>query len=148
VASVFTPGKLCRLEVPLSRFIYVATVADCEDENTQAVVLNFIDGAVVACSYPPFAGAPDELNRFGRSWIRCQEFYRGVNPPSNLGVTRAKLPLRGWRDVNQVGHTRPRSALTWSHGIGSTFVRRISSRESSAARISVMSSASSIRRSR
>lgn len=60
----------CLLLIPLSRFVYVAAVADSEDEDDQVVVVDFIDEAIVACSYPPFAVAPDELDRFGRSWIR------------------------------------------------------------------------------
>ncbi len=66
------------------------------------IIVSVADDPVVFRSHPPFAGASDELNRFWRSWIGCEEVDRGLGP----------------------------------------------ARDSSAARISVMSSANSIRRSR
>ncbi len=61
-------------------------MADSEDEDYQVVVMDFIDDAVVACSYSPFAGSSDELNRFGWSWISRKKFDCGLHSASNLWV--------------------------------------------------------------
>ena len=55
--------------VVLPGFVDVATMADPENEDYQVVVVNFVDDAVIASSYAPFARSADKLNRFGRSWI-------------------------------------------------------------------------------
>ena len=134
--------------VPLSRFVYFSTMPDSENQDEQSVVVDFVDDPVVACSHAPFTGASDELNRFGRARISCQEFDCGVYSAPDLWVEFAKLSFGGRSDRHRISHTRPRSALTCSHGVGSACVRRISSRDSSAARISAMSSANSISRSK
>jgi hypothetical protein len=41
--------------IRLSGFVYVATMADSENEDDQAVVVDFVDDAVVACSHAPLA---------------------------------------------------------------------------------------------
>jgi hypothetical protein len=74
------------LNVRLSGFVYLATMSDSENENDQLVVVDFIDDAVVACSYSPFACPSDQLNRFGRSWVSRQELDCGLHPASNLRV--------------------------------------------------------------
>ena len=55
--------------VPPSGFVYVATMTGSENEDYPLVTVDFVDDAVVACSYPPLAGSADELDSFGRSWI-------------------------------------------------------------------------------
>ena len=110
--------------------------------------MNLVNDAVVTRSDPPFARATDELDRFGRPWLTGQEVDRCLNSTSGRRIELVQLPFSGWRDLHRVSHTRPRSAFTCPQGVGSIFVRRISSRDSSAARMSAMSSANSMRRSK
>ena len=53
-------------------------MSNSEDEHDQLLVLDFIDDAVVACSYSPFAGSPDKLNRFRWSRMSREEIDRGL----------------------------------------------------------------------
>ena len=94
--------------------------------------MNLVNDAVVTRSDPPFARATDELDRFGRPWLACQEVNRCLNSTSDLRIELAQFPFSGWCDLHRVGQTRPRSAFTCSQGVGSLFVRRISSRDSAA----------------
>jgi hypothetical protein len=84
--------------ISLSGFVYVATMADPENEDYQMVVANFVDDAVVACSHAPFARPADKLNRFGWPWISRQEFDRCLNSASNLWVELVQLPFCRRRD--------------------------------------------------
>lgn len=70
----------------LSRLVYLSTMPGSECEDDQLVIVDFIDDAVVACSYAPFAGPSDKLNRFGWSRVCRQEIDCGLYPASNLRV--------------------------------------------------------------
>lgn len=72
--------------IPLSGFVYVATMADSEYEDYQVVVVDFVDDAVVTCSHAPFAGSSDELDCFRWSWVCRQEFDCGLNSASHFWV--------------------------------------------------------------
>lgn len=123
-------------------------MTDTENEYDQPVIVDLVDYSVVTGSHPPLARSSHELDRFRWAWLLCQKVDSGLQSASDLGIELAQLPQGRRGDLDRVAHTRPRSAFTSSQGVGSLCVRRISARDSSAARMSAMSSASSMRRSR
>ncbi len=140
--------------VRLSGFVDFAMMSESESgsesesepkhEHLHVVIL--ANDAVVTGAGPPFTGAADALNRFRWSWILGQKVTAGMRRWT--GTKCAQLPLYGRCIPYGVRHARPRSACIWSPGVGSFSVWRISSRDSSAARMSAVSSASSMSRSR
>lgn len=103
----------------LTRFVYVATVSYSENKDHKPVFVNFVDDAVIACANSPLPGPANELSCFGRTRAGRQQIDGRLNAATTVRIERAQLAFSGWRNTYGVSHTRPRSALTSSQGIGS-----------------------------
>ena len=125
----------------------VPAMANTDDEYELLLVVDFVDDPIVARAYSPLSGATNQPSCGWRPGIGSEHLDRRLNPSAGWWIELAQPPNGGGCKGDSVNHVRPRSALTCSQGIGASPVAFISARASSAARISAMSSASSMRRS-
>lgn len=99
-------------ESGLPAVVDLAPVSDCYDENEQHVVVDLVDDPVVAGAYSPVAVSADEFPGSARLGLGCQQFDRGLNAPLHGMLQLAQLSDGRNRNLDLVGHVRPRSALT------------------------------------
>src|SRR5665647_552565 len=134
---------VAELRAWLASLVDLAAVADAEDQDEESVVFDLVDDAVVAGPDSPLAGAANEPGCGWWSGFCSEQLKCCLDAAAYLWVELAELACGGRRQGDAVGHVRPRSALTCSHGIGVSPVACISARAAAAARMSAMSSASS-----
>ena len=137
----------CNLSSARASVVNLPAMARSKNENGELTIMDLVHDPIITCPHPPLALAANKLNCGRRPWIDSQQLQSRLDAPARRRVQLAELLLRRRRKHDRVGHTRPRSTFTSSHGIGVTPVSRISSRASRAARMSLMSSASPTRRS-
>lgn len=114
----------------------LAPMPDGEPKDQQGVVLDLVDHAVVAGAHPPLSRSAHQPSRGRRARVVGQQLDRRLDAPPGRRVEPAELTRRCGRERDQVGHVRPRSALTCSQGIGSSPVSCLSLRAAAAARMS------------
>jgi hypothetical protein len=104
----------------------LAVAGHPQHENEESTVVDLMDDPVVACAHPPPSCSTDEA--LGGRWSRmlCEQPEHCLDTTPDRRVERAELSGGCRRQLNDVGHDRPSSALTTSQGIGSRPVDAIS----------------------
>lgn len=69
-----------------STLVHLATVPHSKNEHQKFAIANFVNDAIVAGTYSPFARASNELLRGRWAWIRCEEINYRLNPPTRCRV--------------------------------------------------------------
>src|SRR5665647_689068 len=126
-ASCFSGGALTGDPLELASYgdrspevVDLAAVADAEDKDQESVVFDLVDDAVVAGADSPLPGAANKASCRWWSGFGSQKLKCSLDTSAHLGVELAELARGGGRQGYAVGHVRPRSALTCSHGIGAS----------------------------
>ena len=97
--------------------INVAAVPDCHNHNQQNVVMNRVKDPVIANSQSE-AVSPTKRTRRRRAWIKRQECNGALNSRLNRAIDFPKFTQGCRTKLNLVlGHPRPRSLRTCSHGM-------------------------------
>ena len=78
--SSIRPSAPWAPRVPLPAVLDFASVPDCDHENEQHVVMDFVDDPVVAGSDAPFTVATDEFLGRAGAWLHRQQFDRCLQP--------------------------------------------------------------------
>lgn len=125
-----------------SAAVDLASVADVHDEDEQDGVLDLVEHAVIADAQPEDARlSPESLDAW-RARVRGERVYPLADSLLVGALKSAERAVGRWREDDRVGRSlqSPRSAFTFSQGIGFSPVRSISSRDSRTARTSASSS--------
>jgi hypothetical protein len=96
----------------------LAAMPGAHDEYEEALFLDLVNDPVVTGSDSPLAGSADEPRCCWGSGFGGEQFDGCLDATAYLRIERAQLPRRGRGQCDLVGHARPRSPLTSSHGIG------------------------------
>lgn len=84
--------------------VNVAAVTNLYDQHKKAVVLDGVNGAVVANSEAIVSLFTGQEDYTGRSWIVAQRFKTCKDPASNRLWQSFEIPLRLRRKINCVSH--------------------------------------------
>ena len=97
--------------------IDLSSMSDADDVHDEHVVVDLIHDAVVADAHPVDGVLPSQGNTVGRPRVVGEKIQGCSNSLLLSPLEGFQRTSRAPRKPDLVGHARPRSALTCSHGM-------------------------------